>query len=67
MLHNKLSKHELLFNRKLRTWETKAIYIELQSYINPYYAKPYPVPRKNKSIFRKESEIIFKLCDLERK
>ena len=40
MIQNVLSKHELLFDVTLGTWETEPVYIELKSDDIPYYTRP---------------------------
>ena len=53
MVHNVLSKYELILSQTLVTCKTKTLNIGLQKYAKPYDTKPYPVPRSHKVIFNK--------------
>ena len=56
MLCDVINKYELLFNGTIGIWKTRPVDIELQLGEKPYNAKPYPVTRAHKSVFRKEVE-----------
>ena len=53
MLHNLLSKYDLLFDRTMGNWKTKPVYIQLQPYAKQYHAKPHSVPRAHEGVFEK--------------
>ena len=54
MLRHVLNKYEFLFDGTLRTWNTRPVNIEIQPGAKPYHSKPYPVPRAQEAVFRKE-------------
>ena len=47
-------------------WNTAPVELELKDDVNPVCLRPYPVPRFNEAMFRKESDIIVKLGVLEK-
>ena len=61
ILHDVLTRYELLLDGTLGTWRTKHVDIELQAGAKPYRSKPYPVPRAHDTVFHKEVE---RLCQL---
>jgi hypothetical protein len=58
-LLNLLLQHENLFNGTLGHWYDSAYNIELREGVEPYHAKPYPVPRIHEATLKAEVE---RLC-----
>ena len=61
MIHEVLSKYELLFDGTIVTWKPKPVDIELQPGAKPYNSKPYLVPRAHEAVFRK---VVERLCQI---
>ena len=53
MLHEVLSKYELLFDRTLGTWKPKPVDIELEPGDKPYNSIPYLVPCSHAAVIKK--------------
>jgi hypothetical protein len=55
-LLNLLLQHANLFNGTLGHWYDSAYNIELREGVEPYHAKPYPVPRIHEATLKAEVE-----------
>ena len=53
-LYTLLKKYESLFDGNLRTWHGKPYDIKLKPDAEPYYGKPFPVPRIHELTFKQE-------------
>ena len=60
-----LQKFEKLFNGTLGTWKTDPVDFELKYCSDPICLLPYPVPKVNEEMFKKEVESLFLLGVLE--
>jgi hypothetical protein len=61
-----LLQYEKLFNGTLGHWYDSAYNIELKHGVEPYHAKPYPVPRIHEATLRAEVERLCKVGVLKR-
>ena len=50
-----------MFDGTLGTWNTDPVDIELKDDAKPHHARPYPVPKVHKEVFKKE---VTRLCKL---
>ena len=55
-LLNLLNKFKDMFDGTLITWNTTPLEFELKDNVKPVCSRPYPVPRIQKFMFRKEAE-----------
>ena len=60
-----LRNYEYPFYSILGIWSTILVYLELRDNAKPVCSRPYPVPRVQKTMFRKEVEILVNLVVLE--
>ena len=56
-----LKKIEDMFNGMLGMWNTTPVYLELKDDAKPVCSRPYPVPKVQKMMFKKEVKIIVRL------
>ena len=56
-----LLKHEGLFLGKRGNWQGNPVHIEVVEGAKPYWAKPYPIPLKNRKVFEDE---VYRQCDI---
>ena len=51
-----LQKFKDMIGGNLGTWNTSLVDLELKCNVKPVCSRPYPVPRVQKAMFKKESE-----------
>ena len=56
-----LGKYEELFDGTLGKWRGHPLDLELKPGVTPYHARPFPVPKSQEKVFKKEVE---RLCEL---
>ena len=49
-----LNNHDSLFQGKRGNWKGQPVSIEVMNGVSPVWSKPYPVPLKNREIFKEE-------------
>ena len=65
-LRKLLRKYEELFDGTLGKWKGKPYHIELKKGVEPYHAKPFPIPKAYEQTLRTEVERLIKLGVLKK-
>ena len=60
-----LQRFEDIFHGTFSIWKTDSVEFELKMDVNSILLRPYPVPKMNKKLFKKEVHILFLLGFLE--